>query len=71
MTTIEYLFFSIWPILIILAWILIPITLILIIKAKGTVERKILNSILVIFVPIIGSIYVLITLKNCKNDHMM
>lgn len=69
MISLEHLFFSIWPLLIIIAWIFTPITLVVVIKSKETFEKKILNCILTIFVPIIGSILVLIMLfRNRKRN---
>lgn len=69
MATIDYLIFNIWPLLIILAWILTLVSLIIVIKSKDSVEKKILNCILIIFLPIIGSIYVLITLINNRKGN--
>ena len=53
-------FFSLWPLLIVVNYLLIIFSVILVIKSDDDIKNKLINSILIIFIPLIGSIYYLI-----------
>lgn len=53
----DHLIFDLYPIALVLNYVLTIITIVVVIKMNDTLQNKIGNVIIVIFLPLIGNIY--------------